>query len=437
MNQHVNRSGATACPYSGNLESFSLFDPDYIDDPYPYLEQFREQSPVFYNPETDFWIVSRYEDVKRCFMDRKAFSAVNTINPLRAPCPAAGKAIMDAGVVITGTLINEDNPEHGLHRGPVQQSLHPSKLRGMDEFVRARASAELDKIVARGKADLNQDYGFWIPANVIFELMNVPAADIPKIKNWVTGEAEFIWGFPDDETQVDLAVKLGEYWKYCKSFVAKLKAEPEDTFVGAIVKNHVQDPENWSEDYATWLILNFMFAGHETAAAAFANGLRLFMENRDQWELIVNDPALIPGAVEEMLRHRGSVLAWRRVAIEEIELSGVTIPAGANVKLMVGAANHDPAVFEDPNRFDIRRGNASRHLTFGMGPHMCIGAPLARVELQILFEELARRLPHVHLAAAQNWSYPRTTTHRGPEHVYCEWDASANPLPEDRPKAVA
>lgn len=434
MNTMATKMKATAgCPFSGNAEDFSLFDADYIENPYPYLEQFRQQAPVFFNKETGFWIVTRYEDVNKCFVDRNLFSAANTINPLKAPCPAAGQALGEAGVVITGTLINEDNPQHALHRGPIQQSLHPNLLRSLGDFVRERATAELDKIVKRGKADMNQDYGFWIPANVIFELMQVPAEDIPQIKQWVGGAAELIWGMPEDQRQIQLANGLGEYWKYVEAYIRRLKADPQDHFVGEMVKRHLSDPENWPEEYVIWLTLNFMFAGHETASNAFASGVRLFMENRDQWDLIVEDPSLIPNAIEEILRHRGSVLAWRRLTREPVTLSGVTIPAGANVKLMLGAANHDPEVFEDPERFDIRRPNAARHFTFGKGGHMCMGAPLGRLELKILFEELSRRLPHLQLSAEQNWSYPRTTTHRGPEHVYCEWDPSLNPIPEDRP----
>lgn len=424
---------ATGCPFAGKPEDFSLFSDEYIADPYPALNHFREETPVFFNKETGYWIVTRFEDVQRCLKAGVGFSTANVIDPLVPPCPAALQKLGEAGVVITGTLINEEGEAHALHRKPMQAALSPGYLRGLESFVRAETTKAMDKIIRLGQADLMADFSFWIPANVIFHMMRVPAEDIPTIKNWVVGEAKLIWGFPTPEEQVDLAANLGEFWKYTAAQLERLKTDLRDDFVSELVRQHLADPENWSADYITWLTLNFMFAGHETAAAGAGNAIRLLMENRDQWDLLVADPALIPNAVEETLRHTGSVLAWRRKTTEEIELSGVRIPAGANLKIMFGAANRDGRMFQAPDTFDIRRSNANRHLTFGFGPHSCLGAPLGRIEIKVILEEMVKRMPHVRLSPNQKFSYPYTTTHRGPERLLAQWDVSANPVLADRP----
>ena len=157
------------------------------------------------------------------------------------------------------------------------------------------------------------------------------------------------------------------------------------------------------------------------------------LEHRAQWAALCTKPALIPNAVEECLRAVSSVIAWRRQAREAVTLQGVEIPAGAKLLIYSGAANHDPAVFPNGECFDIERDNARRHLSFGYGAHLCLGAPLARLELKVMLEELARRLPHMELVPAQAWTYSANTSFRGPQNLRVRWDATLNPVLADRP----
>ena len=177
---------------------------------------------------------------------------------------------------------------------------------------------------------------------------------------------------------------------------------------------------NWPLDYLTSLTSNFLFAGHETTSAQLGSAIRALLENREQWKAIYTDPALIPNAIEEALRFAGSVLAWRRVTRHAVTIRDVEIPAGEKVLLSFGAANRDDCIFEDPDRFDILRKNANHHVTFGYGAHTCMGAPLSRMEMRVLLEELARRLPNIEIAE-QHFSYPRTVSHRGLDHLRVTW----------------
>ena len=170
-----------------------------------------------------------------------------------------------------------------------------------------------------------------------------------------------------------------------------------------------------------------------TTTNAAGNAVMNLLRQRDRWEALISDPTKIPNAVNECLRVGSSIIAWRRQALVETELSGIAIPAGAKLLIYNGAANRDPEVFENPQTFDIERPNANKLLSFGFGPHLCLGQPVAKLEMRIMIEELTRRLPHIELEAQEFTFSPPNTTARGPDHVYVTWNPAENPLPEDRP----
>jgi ferredoxin-NADP reductase len=174
------------------------------------------------------------------------------------------------------------------------------------------------------------------------------------------------------------------------------------------------------------MMMAIIVAAHETTANASANAMKLLLQHPDVWQQICDDPGLIPNAVEECLRHNGSVAAWRRLATKDVQVGGVDIPAGSKLLIVTASANHDERQFGDADLFDIRRDNASEHLTFGYGAHQCMGKNLARMEMQVFLEEFTRRLPHMRLSA-QRFSYVANTSFRGPEHLWVEWDPALNP----------
>jgi cytochrome P450 len=175
----------------------------------------------------------------------------------------------------------------------------------------------------------------------------------------------------------------------------------------------------------TTVIFQMFFAGHETTVNATAGGMRALLEHRAQWEALCSDPALIPNAVEECLRYAPSVPAWRRVTRRPVTIGGVEVPADARLLVALGSANRDAAQFPNGETFDIHRSNAREHVTFGFGRHHCLGADLARMEMRVILEELARRLPGLELDPGQQYQYSPNTSHRGPEHVFVHWPMAA------------
>ena len=425
---------AAACPFSGAAKNFDPLSPEFIRDPWPVLSQIQDEQPVFYDPDLGFWIVTKYEDVRKCFLDKNSFTPEIAIDPLEPLTDETIRSFMESGFTPGPVLVNEHGPTHKMRRGRLQSQFEPKKVAALEPFARKTVSRYLDAIVKNGQADLMHDYIYDIPALVVFEMLGLPSEELKKVKAWSEDTALFSWGRPTESEQKKMADALGRYWKYCERYVAYKKENLGDDFISEAIRGQMEDGEElWDDVYLTRLMLNFIFAGHETTTNATGNAVMNLLKNPELWQEIVADPSKIPAAVNELLRVGSSIVAWRRQTLCDVELSGVTVPEGSKLIIYSGAANRDPAMFECPHQIDLERKNANRMLSFGFGPHMCLGQPVARMEMQIMLEELARRLPHVRLVEQEFTFSPPNTNARGPDHILVEWDASQNPLPEDRP----
>lgn len=426
-------STTARCPVSQLSGEFNPFTGPYLADPYEFLSRARAEEPVFYSPEIDYWVVTRYEDIRSVFRDTTNYSATITLEPLTPLWPSSVDKIVQCGYVPGPVLVNEDEPIHRIRRKKIGEAFAPRRIRELEPRIRDIVTGYLDRYVKRGHADLIDDFVWEIPALVIFMFMGVPDEEAPLVKQFAARRTLFTWGRPTEQEQNQLVDEVGVYWDYCRKHVDRLRRQPGDDFMSDVIRAHQDDPELIDETYLYNTMLNFLFAGHETTTNASGNGFRTLLENRDAWDAICADPRLIPNAVEEILRYSSSVIAWRRRALAATTIGGVDIPEGANVLLVLGSGNHDEDVFTDGESFNINRPNADRHLAFGFGNHTCLGSPLARLEMKIILEELTRRLPHMRLVEGQTFKYSPNTSFRGPDHVLVEWDPAANPIPADRP----
>ena len=185
---------------------------------------------------------------------------------------------------------------------------------------------------------------------------------------------------------------------------------------------HLSDPSKFTINYLCNVMFLMQFAGHETTTQATANGMKALLENRDQWEEICDDLDLVPNAVEEILRYDSSIFTWRRVATKDTKIGDFDIPKGAKILLAIGSGSRDENAFTEGEKFDIFRKQEKKHLAFGNGAHFCMGAPLARMEMQIILEELAKRLPNMRLVKDQEWNYIPTLAFRGVQKLLVEWN---------------
>lgn len=428
--------GSRECPVAGLAEEFNPFTEPYLGNPYAFWEIARERQPTFYSEQLGYWLVSRYADVKQVLNDSANFSAAISITPLRPLCPAAAGALSRAEMVMGPSLVNEDPPEHTRRRKYIRDALvSPRRLEEVRPRIVELTGQFIDQFIDKGRVDLVSEFAWEIPALVVFAIMGVPDEDIARAKQFANRLALFTWGFPSDADQLALAEGMAEYWRYAREHVRRRLEAPTDDYISDLI-HAWREPGNedlFDEEYLVTTMMNFLFAGHETTTNATANGLRALLEHRDQWDALCADPKLASNAVEESLRFSSSVIAWRRRAVTDTVVGETLIPAGANVLVVTGSANHDEDVFEDPGRFDLSRSNARRHFAFGHGRHLCLGAPLARIEMEIFFTELSRRIPQLRLVAGQEFSYSPNTSFRGPDHLYAEWDPTLNPVTDDRP----
>jgi cytochrome P450 len=400
---------------------FDPFGADYLADPYPHLAQARDATPAFYSPPLDHWVVTRYDDIRSILLAPAVFSAANALAPLTPPCPAAARTLSGFGAV--PTLANADPPGHTRVRRMVNGAFTPRRVSAMEPVVRAVVARFCDERLRLGHADIIGDFAWDLPVIVLFSILGAPADDVALVKEATVNRVLITYGKPSAEEQVRAAEGLLALWGYAKSLVDDRIRNPRDDFTTDLVQALDAQGKGLSVAEASTMTLNLLVAGHETTTSLVGNAFRRLLEDRGTWEQLCADPSLIPGAVEEVLRLDSPVVAWRRRTTQPVDIGGVAVPDGANLLLMLGSANRDPAKFTDPDTFDIRRPNAHQHLSFGFGAHFCLGAPLARLEARIVLEEVSARLPSLRLVAGQPLEFLPNISFRGPLSLPVEWDA--------------
>jgi cytochrome P450 len=413
-----------ACPATS--PDFDPFDPALLADPYPWFARYREQHPVFYSRELDYWVLSRYHDVKTALRDTTTYSASNTLAPIQPPCPHAQAALKEGGFRSVPTLTNADPPQHTRARRIANVAFTLGRVARMEEFIRATTVRFVEERLQAGHADVVRAITWELPMLVIFKILGVPDEDIARVKAWGGDRLRFMFGRSDEMEQIQVAEGMAAFWRYTEELAADRRERPRDDFTSELVRAVDGTGQPLTQVEASTILFGLLLAGHETTTNLLSLGLRRFLDQRSIWEELCADPGLIPNAVEELLRFDSSVVMWRRRTRVPTRVHGVEIPADAKLLLLIGAANRDPEVFEDPERFDIRRANASEHLSFGFGNHRCLGAPLARLEARVVFEELARRLPGLRLVPDQELTFPAYIAFRGPRALQIEWDRSVS-----------
>ncbi len=415
------------CPVTALGESFNPFTDPYISDPYAFLAQARAEEPIFYSPEIDHWVVTRYDHVQTMLNDTETYSSRNAQSPIK-PWPQEAVEMFNAeGFNLVPFLTNNDPPSHTQVRRFLQYAFTPKRIKWIEPRVRELVNDAIDGFIDNKRVDLVAALLYETPARVLFTFLGIPFDDLEKVKVWSSGRALLTWGkLPDDEIIASMPTFI-EYLRYCFDLVDKKSAQIRDSIAGEdytselIQRLQIEKPEGFSKIHVVLTLFGLLMAGHETTTNQSANGIRSLLQHPKSWAAICQDPTLIPNAVEEIIRYESSVIAWRRVAKKDVTLAGVTIPQDAQILVMLCAANRDDAHFDNAETFDIYRKNARQHLSFGHGNHYCLGAPLARLELKIFLEELTRRIPTLRLVEGQSYQYSPNTTHRGPTTLWCEW----------------
>ena len=408
----------TACPYH---DFSAAFDPLDLSDPFPLLARARLEQPVFYSPAIDYWVVTRYADIKAIFRDHETYTAANTITPI-VPFPEALRQMLAEGDYSPEPVLsNNVPPGHTRIRALVNRLFTPRRMKNFAPAIRDIAERGLERITGRAPLDIVAELTYEYPAYVLFHVLGVPDADVPQVKAWAGNRIKLYYGRPSAAEQIAMTENLVPFWRYVVDLVAEKERAPQDDLTSDLIRMRAGDDSVLTLNEIASCMITLLVAGHETTTAQINNALLHLLSQREQWRLLCAEPGAIPQAMEEMMRFDPSVCTWRRLAATDSTIAGVEIPAGANLLLMLNSANRDDSVFPEPDEILFERDNLKDQLAFGYGIHYCVGAPLARLEMTILLETLTRRLPNLRLAANQDIEYTLNISFRGPIALHVTW----------------
>jgi cholest-4-en-3-one 26-monooxygenase len=351
----------------------------------------RRDAPAYFHPEPEgggFWCIVRYPDLQQLSHDWSDYSSESGITLFEVDDEQLEQQRM--------MMLMMDPPRHTKLRLLVNKGFTPRVVGRLHERIREVAVDIIERAAPRGECDFVVDVAAELPLQVIAEMMGVPQADRHKVFEW----SNRLIGSEDPEyavTAEDAMDAATEMFSYANDLATEKRAHPSDDIVSTLLAAEVEGERLTDLEFDLFFEL-LAVAGNETTRNLISHGMLALCEHPDQRQLLLDDRSLLPSAVDEMLRYASPVMYMRRTARRDVELHGETIRAGDKVALWYIAANHDPAVFEDPHRFDVRR-QPNEYLAFGGGgPHFCLGSHLAKLEITVIFEELLARLPDIELA---------------------------------------
>jgi cytochrome P450 PksS len=373
-----------------------LTRPDSLVDPHPLLHRMRREAPVHYSRRLGAWLVTRYDDVVQGFRDPR-LGGDRTTFLIDSQLGGKGRGLVkDFERTERGMMINKEGAEHLRLRRLVQHGFTPARINAARPMIQKVLDGILDRADGSGRLDVVMEYAEPLPTLVICELMGIPAEDGDALRRWAEANGRFRGLSRGD---VEAAAREAneatvQIERYFLGLVERRRRRPGDDLVSVLVAGHEEGRLSAAEVSAQCRLL--FGAGHQTLIDLVCNGVHAFLSHPEQLRALRADPALIGPAVEEVLRYEPSVAFQHKVAGGDLEVGGQVIREGEAVLLGIAAANRDPEVFADPDRFDVRRV-ARPHVSFASGPHSCLGMGLARLELEVALLTLFRRFPRLRL----------------------------------------
>ena len=411
------------CPFS--------FDPlasPHRENPYPLYAQAQHEAPVFFSPLFATWVVTRYADVRAILHDPQRFSSATLFRTPVAPPPEVCTVLAQLPPE-RHVLVNEDPPGHTRTRALVRQAFLPRQIARMEARIDAIAHELIDQFIDTGRADLVQQYTAPLPLRVLLEFLGLPVEDAGLIKQWSTDHILLSAPGSGAVQQRQSAQTELAFSRYLDALITARQRQPQEDVLSALITARVEGVRPLDAGELHTLIEQLLFAGHETTTNLLSTTLLHLLRDATLWAALHADPGLSAAAVEEGLRYDTPVQGMFRTTTEAVTLSGVTIPAGARVFVVFGAANHDAHIFTTPERFDLHRPHVDKHLALGHGIHYCLGAPLARLEARIALAVLVQRLPELSLVPAQTMTYLPSLLNRALQHLHVQWGVSSPACP--------
>ena len=373
-------------------------DPSFYNNPYPYYDQLRNEVPAFYWEDFDLWCFVRHADVEAILRDRRFGRQINHLaSREELGLPEERADLQPFYDVDRHGMLDMEPPAHTRLRGLVQKAFMARQIERLRPRIAELSHQLIDKIEDQGRCDLLQAFATPIPVLVIVEMLGVPAEMSAQFLEWSHAMVRMyqLGRTPEQERAAVLASQ--EFVAYLRSYVTERRDKPQDDLITKLIEVQVAGEKLTEAELISNCIL-LLNAGHEATVNVIGNGVRALLDHPEQLALLKEKPDLIGSAVEELLRYDTPLHLFKRWVLEDLALNGQELKFGQEVAVLLGAANHDPSVFIKPDELDIQR-ERNPHVSFGAGIHYCLGAPLARLELQTALPILFERLPEMYLLA--------------------------------------
>ncbi|MDQ0960206.1 cytochrome P450 [Streptomyces sp. B4I13] len=378
--------------------SFDPWDPAFVADPYPAYAELRERGRVIYYEPTGQWLVPGHADVTALLRERRlgrTYQHRFTHEEFGRTAPPAEQepfhTLNDHG------MLDLEPPDHTRIRRLVSKAFTPRTVERLKPYVHRLAGELVDGLVRAGGGDLLSDVAEPLPVAVIAEMLGIPEADRGPLRPWSADICGMYELNPSQETAARAVRASVEFTAYLRELIAERRKEPGDDLISGLIAAHDEGDRLTEQEMISTAVL-LLNAGHEATVNATVNGWWALFRNPEQLAALRADHSLVPSAVEELMRYDTPLQLFERWVLDDIEIAGVTVPRGAEIAMLFGSANHDPAVFAEPERLDLTRVD-NPHISFSAGIHYCIGAPLARIELAASMTALLERAPTLAPAA--------------------------------------
>jgi pimeloyl-[acyl-carrier protein] synthase len=409
---------------NADISLCQLTEPDVMASPYGFYRELREADPVHWDPFLHAWAVTRYADIVTVL---SRFSADRTLTPEQLDGMGLGalKPIME---VVARQMLFRDPPAHTRLRNLCAAAFTPARVAVLRGHIQDIADGLIDDFIGQGSADIVDDFAAPMPAIVTAELLGVPVRDHEKLKQWSIDFAEILGNFQHTPDRISRVVaSVHDMTAYFRAAIRQQETDPREGLVNSLVQAQVDGGRLAEEEIIANLILT-MIGGQETSTNLISSGLLTLLRHPGQMQMLLDDPSLVPLAVEELLRYESPIQHTARVAPEDFLLGGKLIRRGQSVVAVLAAGNRDPERFPNPDQLDVQRGDKG-HLAFGWAAHFCFGAPLARIEGQIAFSTLLRRLKNLELAC-EDFVWRENFGLRGLSGLPVRFDVPAEDLPD-------
>jgi|SRR5690606_10536767 len=392
----------TVDPYGGFV-AFDPWSPEFIAHPYEVYRELREKEPVSYFEPTNQWLISRYADVNALLRDHRrlgrSYLHVATHEEFgRQPEPEFQEPFWR---VVRAGMLDVEPPVHTRLRRLVSKAFTPRMVESLRPRIRQIATELATRFAESGGGDLIAEVAEPLPVTVIAEMLGIPEADRHLLRPWSADMCKMYELNPPLEAQHTAVRAAVEFADYLRELARERRERPGDDMISTLARI-ADDGDRLTEDELIGTCVLLLNAGHEATVNATGSAWWALFRNPGTLERLRAEPELLPTAIEELLRFDTPAQMFERWVLEDIEVHGVRIPRGSEVALLFGSANRDPEVFDDPDRLDLGR-DPNPHLTFGAGIHFCLGAPLARVELQESFRALLRAAPAIEPVTEPEW----------------------------------